>query len=100
MVPENRFLIKTVDGMTEEMFFDLCPDFVMKVRSATDHLSTLKAGVEEYRTNGCRLGWRSDRPGKAVHPYHADGSTETVKGESVKLPGGDVSPGLVLKTGF
>ncbi len=191
MVLENGFLIKTVNGMTEEMFFDLCqanselrmerdqhgnitvmsptgmstgnfnaefifeillwnretqlgyvfdsssgytlpngavrspdvswieasrwesipeadrkifthtyPDFAVEIRSETDRMKDLKAKMEEYRDNGCRLGWLIDRKGKAVHIYRADGSVEITKGESVELSGEEVLPGLVVALKF
>ncbi|WP_373514475.1 Uma2 family endonuclease [Persicitalea sp.] len=191
MVLENGFLIQTVDGITEEMFFDLCqanrdlrmerdqygnitimsptgmstgnfnaeflfevvlwnretqlgyvfdsssgytlpngavrspdvswiakerwegipeadrkvfthtyPDFVVEIRSESDRLKELKAKMEEYRTNGCRLGWLIDRKGKAVYIYRANGDVEIVKGESVALSGEGVLPGLVVEVGL
>jgi Uma2 family endonuclease len=191
MILENGFLIKTVDGITEEMFFDLCqanselrmerdqygniivmsptgadtgnfnfefyieiglwnrkrklgyafdsstgytlpngavrspdfswitkerwesipqadrkafvhtyPDFVVEIRSETDRLSTLKSKMEEYRDNGCRLGWLIDRKGKAVYIYRADGSSEILKENPVMLSGEDVLPGFELELTF
>ncbi len=191
MVLKNGFLIKTVDGMTEEMFFDLCqansalrmerdrhgniivmsptgmstgnfnfelylelglwnretklgyafdsssgytlpngairspdvswiakdrweslplaeqkifahtyPDFAVEIRSESDRLDGLKAKMEEYRANGCRLGWLIDRQGKAVHIYQADGSIEILKGESVALSGEEVLPGFSMTLDF
>lgn len=188
MILENGFLLKTVDGMTEEMFFDLCqanselrmerdqygniiimsptgmstgnfnfdfggqiwlwnrenklgyafdsstgytlpngavrspdvswiakerwesipeierkgfthtyPDFAVEIRSETDRLKDLKAKMEEYRANGCRLGWLIDRQGQAAHIYRADGTVEIVRGETLKLSGEDVLPGLVVE---
>jgi Uma2 family endonuclease len=188
MVLENGFLLKTVDGMTEEMFFDLCqanselrmerdqhgniiimspsgmstgnfniefgfeivhwnrqtklgyafdsstgytlpngavrspdvswiakerwesisetdrkgfahtyPDFAVEIRSETDRMKDLKAKMEEYRANGCRLGWLIDRPGQAAHIYRADGTIEIVRGKVLKLSGEDVLPGLVVE---
>ena len=191
MILENSFLIKTVDGMTEEMFFDLCqanselrmerdqygniivmsptglstgnfniefgyeivhwnrqsklgtlfdsssgytlpngairspdlswivnerweripdkerkrfthtyPDFAVEIRSESDRLADLKEKMEEYRANGCHLGWLIDRQGKAVHIYRLDGDTEIKRGKSVKLSGEGVLPGLVMKVEF
>ncbi len=53
--------------------------------------------MEEYRANGCRLGWLIDRQGQAAHIYRADGTTEIVRGKSLKLSGEDVLPGLVVE---
>ncbi len=191
MVLENGFLIKTVDGMDEEMFFDLCqanselrmerdqhgniiimsptgmstgnfnfemyleiglwnretklgyafdsssgytlpngavrspdvswiakarwesipeseqkvfthtfPDFAVEIRSESDRLKDLKAKMEEYRANGCRLGWLIDRKEMAVHIYHLNGSTEINAGESIELSGEDVLPGFSMTLEF
>ena len=84
----------------QDVFAPICPDFVVEIRSKTDRLAILKDKMEEYRANGCRLGWLIDRKGKAVHIYRADGSTETVTGDPATLSGEDVLPGLTVETGF
>jgi Uma2 family endonuclease len=84
----------------QEKFAPICPDFVVEVRSKSDALPNLKAKMEEYRDNGCRLGWLIDRKGKAVHIYRADGSIEITKGEPVKLSGEEVLPGFELELFF
>lgn len=38
-------------------FVPLCPDFVIELASASDDLSHLRAKMQEYIDNGCRLGW-------------------------------------------
>jgi Uma2 family endonuclease len=73
---------------------------MVEVRSKIDRLSDLQTKMEEYRSNGCRLGWLVDRQGKAVYIYRADGSTKTIKGETVSLDGEDVLPGFVLELSF
>ncbi|TDB64194.1 Uma2 family endonuclease [Arundinibacter roseus] len=80
-----------------DKFAPLCPDFVVEVRSKTDRLPELKAKMEEYRANGCRLGWLIDRQEKAVHIYRTEGAPEIRKGEPAELSGEDVLPGLVMK---
>jgi len=42
-------------------FAPICPDLVVEVVSASDNLLDLKRKMEEYRSNGCKLGWLIDR---------------------------------------
>ena len=39
-----------------EKFLPLCPDFVLELRSPSDHLLELKIKMREYIENGARLG--------------------------------------------
>jgi len=52
----------------------ICPDFVLELRSPSDRISDLQEKMEEYISNGAKLGWLLDpidnraviyRPGKA-----------------------------------
>lgn len=91
------------ESLSEEersKFAHICPDFVVEVRSETDRLADLKTKMEEYRSNGCRLGWLIDRKGKAVHIYRTNGSIEITKGEPAALTGEDVLPGFALELSF
>src|SRR2546427_10178490 len=60
----------------QERLAPLCPDFVIDLRSPSDHLSDLERKMEEYIANGAQLGWRSEerRVGKECRsrwsPYH------------------------------
>lgn len=53
----------------QEQFPPLCPDFVVELRSRTDSLKTLQAKMEEYITNGAKLGWLIDPIERRVHIY-------------------------------
>ena len=73
-------------------FPDLCPDFVLELRSEGDTLAGLQRKMDEYLENGARLGWLIDplnlrvyvyRPGEPVEVLE---SPETISGEPV-LPG-------------
>jgi len=44
----------------KKSFPHICPDFVMEIRSSSDSLRRLKAKMEEYIENGCRLGFLID----------------------------------------
>ena len=71
-------------------FAPLCPDFVVEIRSKSDDLKDLKEKMEEYRDNGCRLGWLIDRAGKQVFIYRENGSIEIKQGNSINLSGEDI----------
>ena len=75
-----------------ERFEEICPDFVIELRSLSDRLPDLKEKMEEYIANGARLGWLLDsidnfaiiyRPGQL--PERIDKPT-ILAGDSV-LPG-------------
>ena len=52
-----------------ERFLPLCPDFVVELRSPTDSLKGLQAKMNEYLSNGVKLGWLIDPQEKRVHIY-------------------------------
>ena len=91
---------ESISEADRKVFTHTYPDFAVEIRSETDRLKDLKAKMEEYRTNGYRLGWLIDRKGKAVHIYRADGSVEIVKGESVGLSGEEVLPDFSMTLDF
>ena len=78
-------------------FAPLCPDFVTEIRSKSDDLKELKEKMEEYRNNGCRLGWLIDRAGKQVLIYRENGSIEIKQGTIVTLSGEDILPDLSVQ---
>ena len=53
-------------------FSDICPDFVVELRSDSDRLSVLQAKMEEYIANGARLGWLLDPLQCQAHIYRPD----------------------------
>jgi Uma2 family endonuclease len=76
----------------QEAFSPLCPDFVLELRSPSDRVKTLHKKMQEYMSNGARLGWLIDPFEKTVHVYRPEREPEilnhppTVSGETV-LPG-------------
>jgi len=75
-----------------EKFEEICPDFVLELRSISDRLPDLEEKMEEYLDCGARLGWLLDpidnfaiiyRPGQAPERIE---KPEILSGESV-LPG-------------
>jgi len=50
-------------------FVPLCPDFVVELLSPTDSLRQTMEKMEEYITNGARLGWLINPRRNQVHVY-------------------------------
>ena len=44
----------------KETFTEICPDFVIELRSSSDRLVDVELKMEEYIANGTRLGWLLD----------------------------------------
>ncbi len=91
---------ETWDALSEtekRKFSRVVPDFVAELRSGSDSLEALCAKMEEYISNGVRLGWLIDPIEKQVSIYRANGEVgvlddpETVSGENV-LPGFVLNP--------
>jgi len=81
-------------------FAPLCPDFVIEIRSKSDDLKELKEKMEEYRNNGCRLGWLIDRAGKQVFIYRENGSIDIKQDIGLHLSGEEILPDLRIQIEF
>jgi len=79
----------------QERFLPLCPDFVIELRSPSDNLNTLRAKLEEYRDNGCQLGWLLNRQDRQVEIYRP-GRDEEILDHPATLSGEEILPGFVL----
>ncbi|MDA0268190.1 MAG: Uma2 family endonuclease [Cyanobacteria bacterium] len=77
-------------------FAPLCPDFVVELCSKTDTPTDLKAKLQEYVENGCRLGWLIDPKTRTVDIYRPSQPIETVP-FSTPLSGEAVLPEFVLE---
>ena len=76
-------------------FPNICPDFVVELRSKSDSLSPLQEKMEEYIDNGAKLGWLIDPKGKRVEIYRLGKSVE-VRSSPSELSGESVLPSFVL----
>jgi Uma2 family endonuclease len=76
-------------------FLPLCPDFVVELRSASDHLQTLQAKMQEYVDNGAQLGWLFDSPNRRVYVYRPGKTVECLENPET-LIGDPELPGFVL----
>ncbi len=77
-------------------FPPLCPDFVIELRSETDSKEKLQKKMEEYLTNGIRLGWLIDPKTQKVEIYRPGQAVEILQCPKT-LSGEGVLPGFVLE---
>src|SRR5437879_4475044 len=57
-IPKNRW-----NRLTKEEKYkipEMCPDFVIELRSPSDRLTDVEAKMQEYIANGSKLGWLLD----------------------------------------
>lgn len=79
----------------EDKFINLAPDFVIEIRSKNDSLAKLKTKMEEYITNGVKLGWLIDSKNRQALVYRQEGSITQYPATAI-LSGEDVLPGFTL----
>jgi Uma2 family endonuclease len=86
------------DALTDEQkvtFPQICPDFVVELRSESDTLKSLQAKMQEYMNNGARLGWLIDPQNRTVAVYRVNLDVEILSNPD-RLLGEDILPGFVL----
>jgi len=86
------------DALSEEQqgtFANICPDFVVELRSKSDTLKSLQEKMQEYLDNGAKLGWLIDPQNRTVEVYRVGLEVEVLSNPS-ELSGEDVLPGFVL----
>ncbi|MGH9948433.1 MAG: Uma2 family endonuclease [Pyrinomonadaceae bacterium] len=59
-------------------FAEICPDFVVELRSASDSLSKLRRKMDEYMQNGALLGWLIDPIKRTVTIYRPNTEPQTL----------------------
>ena len=74
---------------------DLCPDFVLELRSPGDTLIGVQRKMQEYMENGARLGWLIDPINRRVHIYRP-GEEAVILDQPETVSGDPVLPGFVL----
>lgn len=86
------------DPASEEDFIQTAPDFVAKVRSATDRLKkTQQKMTETWMDNGVRLAWLIDPYEEKAYIHQQGHQVEIVEGfDGKKLSGEDLLPGFEL----
>jgi Uma2 family endonuclease len=86
------------DALTDEekaSFAPICPDFAIKLRSASDTLSGLKAKMQEYIDNGVSPGWLIDRQNRTVYIYRPNREPEVLENPD-RVSGEPELPGFSL----
>ncbi|KPQ40693.1 MAG: putative protein conserved in cyanobacteria [Phormidium sp. OSCR] len=86
------------DALTDEQkgtFANICPDFVVELRSHSDTVKSLQEKMQEYMDNGAKLGWLIDPQTRTVAVYRVGLEVEILS-NPVELSGEDILPGFVL----
>ncbi len=86
------------DALTDEQkttFPQICPDFVVELRSESDTLKSLQEKMQEYMENGARLGWLINPKNRTVAVYRVGLEVETLSNPT-ELSGEEIVPGFVL----
>jgi Uma2 family endonuclease len=78
-----------------QKFPPIAPDFVIELRSRSDHLQTLQDKMLEYLQSAVRLGWLFNPQNQQVEIYR-QGQSKEVRSLPTQLSGEDVLPGFVL----
>ena len=89
-----------LEALTSEQrsgFFEICPDFVIELRSSSDSFTVLRAKMQEYMENGARLGWLIDplaNP-KRVYIYRPQAEVHVLV-DATSVSGEPELPGFAL----
>jgi Uma2 family endonuclease len=86
------------DALTDEQkgtFANICPDFVVELRSSSDTLKSRQEKMTEYMENGAKLGWLIDPQNRKVEIYRQQSEVEILENPA-ELSGEEILPGFVL----
>jgi Uma2 family endonuclease len=86
------------DALTAEekqKFPPIAPDFVLELMSPTDSLKDTQDKMQEYMSNGVKLGWLINRKTRRVEIYRQGQAVEVLESPA-ELSGEDILPGFVL----
>jgi Uma2 family endonuclease len=79
-----------------EKHVPLCPDFVVELVSNSQNAEALKAKMEEYVENGCKLGWLIDPYNKITQVFRPKMDSEKVPFDQF-LYGGQILKNFKIK---
>lgn len=77
-------------------FAPVCPEFIIEVRSKSDHLSDLKKKMTVWLKNGAQLAWLIDPQDKMSYIYRPGLPEQVIAGFDKKLEGTGPAEGFVL----
>ncbi len=92
-VSQERWEALTVEQ--KGTFANICPDFVVELRSASDTLKSLQEKMKEYLDNGAKLGCLIDPKNRKVEIYRLGLAVEVLSNPA-ELSGEEILPGFVL----
>ena len=90
--------IKRWEALTPEerkKFLPLCPDFAMELVSETDDVEETREKMQEYVSNGLRLGWLINPKIRQVEIYRQNREVEVLDSPAT-LSGEDVLSAFIL----
>jgi Uma2 family endonuclease len=90
-IPKSRWNRLTKEE--KEKFTEICPDFVLELRSSSDRLPDLQEKMEEYIANGAKLGWLLDPIENCAIIYRPGQAAERIDKPAI-LSGEPVLPGF------
>jgi hypothetical protein len=74
----EKFNWEALTPEQREKFLPLCPDFVIELVSPSDSVQKTRQKMEEYRENGCGLGWLINRQENQIEIYRPDCEVEVL----------------------
>ncbi|MEH1986903.1 Uma2 family endonuclease [Nostoc sp.] len=86
---------QTLTSAQKGTFANICPDFVVELRSSSDTLKSLQDKLREYIDNGAKLGWLIDPQQRRVEISRLAKDVEVLENPA-ELSGEAVLPGFVL----
>ncbi len=79
-----------------EHLIEHVPDFFIEYLTESASLSLSRVRMQEYISNGARLGWLIDLDNETVYVFQENKAVEAIQGFQEPLLGGDILRGLVL----
>ncbi len=77
-------------------FPQVCPQFVLEIKSPMHGLADVQADIQRYLTNGAQLGFLLDVEAETAYVYRPGQPMQTVQGYDQTLSGDPVLPGFAL----
>ncbi len=65
---------------TRRKFLPIVPEFVVELKSPSDHFSELKRKMQDWMRNGVQLGWLIDPDKRCILVYRQEIEAEVVRG--------------------
>lgn len=79
-----------------EHLIEHVPDFFIEYLTESESLSIARARMQEYLSNGARLGWLIDLENETVYIFQENKEVETLNDFTNPLSGADILRGFVL----